>query len=320
MTRALIIGHSGQDGRILWDQLVARDFSVIGISRHETRTHGVQWEGAVDISDFTSARRLMEHFSPHQIYYLAAHHHSSEESIIDEAYGWNESWLVNVHAFSHFLLAAKIFCPRTRIFYASSSRVFGEASISPQNENSPLKPSCVYGITKASAMLLADYYVRTHSVFVSCGILFNHESPLRGAQFVSQRIVDGLVALKYGGATSMEIGSLDARVDWGYAPDYTRAMQLILEAESAETFVVASGETHSVRDMIAIASNYLDIAWEEYVVETNQILRRRPQDLCGDASRLRRVTGWRPETNFHSMTEILVDGALARYQERLGML
>lgn len=316
MPRALIIGHSGQDGRILWDQLVVRDFSLIGISRYKTRTHLAQWEGIVDITDLACVRDLIHAFRPDQIYYLAAHHHSSEESSGNKALAWNESWIINVHAFSHFLLVAKISCPGTRIFYASSSRVFGEASVSPQNESIPLKPSCIYGVTKASAMLLADYYVRTHDVFVSCGILFNHESPLRGAQFVSQRVADGLVALKYAGATSMEIGSLDARVDWGYAPDYTRAMQLILDAETAENFVIASGETHSVRDMIIVAADYLDLAWEGRVVETNRILRRRPQELCGDASRLRRTTGWTPHTSFHSMTEILIDGALARYHKR----
>jgi GDPmannose 4,6-dehydratase len=320
MPRALIIGHTGQDGRILWDQLAARDFSLLGISRHETRTNEVQWEGVVDITDPSSVRLLMEQFSPNQVYYLAAHHHSSQESSIDEVSAWNDSWTINVHAFSHFLVAAKTFCPSARIFYASSSRVFGEAFVSPQNENIPLKPSCIYGITKVSAMLLADYYLRNHNIFVSCGILFNHESPIRGAEFVSQRVVDGLVALKYGGATSLQIGSLDARVDWGYAPDYTRAMQLILDVERAQNFVIASGETHSVRDMITIAASYLNLAWEGKVVETAKVLRRRPQNLCGDASRLREVTGWKPVTDFRSMIRILVDGALARHKERTGSI
>jgi GDPmannose 4,6-dehydratase len=319
MPRALIIGHRGQDGSILWDQLAARGFSLVGISRHETRTHGEQWEGIVDITDLSCVRHLMERFHPDQVYYLAAHHHSSQESAVDEASAWHASWAINLHAFSHFLLAAKDSCPRARFFYASSSRVFGEASISPQDENVPLEPSCIYGITKASGMLLGDYYRRNHGLFASCGVLFNHESPLRGAQFVSQRVANGLVALKYGAATTLEIGSLDARVDWGFAPDYTRAMQLILETETAENFVVATGETHSVRDMITIAADYLDLAWEGHVVETNRILRRRSQDLCGDASRLRQVTGWKPSIGFQEMTRILVDAAVERHHERLDL-
>lgn len=320
MARALIIGHSGQDGRILWNQLEARDFSLVGISRHEIRTHEVDWNDIVDIADPFSVRNLMERFSPDQVYYLAAHHHSSQETGGDELDAWQGSWIVHVHAFSYFLHAAVDYCPRARIFYASSSRVFGEASSSPQNESTPLKPSCIYGTTKASAMMLAEYFRRTHGVYVSCGILFNHESPMRGPQFVSQRVVDGLVAIKYGHATLLEIGSLDARVDWGYAPDYTRAMQLILDAEKAENFVIASGETHSVREMITIAADHLGLSWEGRVVETARILRRGPQELCGDSSRLRQVTGWKPSINFQDMTRILVEAAQARQQERAGSI
>ena len=320
MPRALIIGDSGQDGRILWDQLAARDFSLIGISRQETRTQQAQWSDVVDIADRWSVRRLIERFDPDQIYYLAAHHHSSQESGADEAEAWQASWAVNVHAFGHFLHAVKDLCPGARIFYASSSRVFGDACVGPQNENSRLQPSCIYGLSKASAMLLADYYRRSHGLRVCCGILFNHESPIRGAQFVSQRIVNGLVAIKHGGATALAIGSLDARVDWGYAPDYTQAMQLILAADGAEDFIIASGQTHSVRELIAIAADYLDLPWQDHVVETAGILRRNPQDLCGDAARLRQVTGWKPSIDFRELVRILVAAAVARHQERAGSI
>lgn len=316
MQRALIIGDGGQDGRILWEQLAARGFSLIGISRHAARTREAQWGETVDIADPSSVRRLMERFNPDQVYYLAAHHHSSQEPGADETEAWQDSWAVHVHSFSHFLRAAADCCPRARFFYASSSRVFGEASVSPQDESTPLKPCCIYGVTKVSAMMVADYYRRTHGTYVSCGILFNHESPMRGAQFVSQRVADGLVAIKYGRATSLQIGSLDARVDWGYAPDYTRAMQLILEAGQAEDFVIASGETHSVQEMIAIAADHLDLPWEGRVVEAARILHRNPQDLCGDPSRLRQVTGWKPSIDFREMTCILVDAAITRHHER----
>ena len=313
MPRALIIGHTGQDGRILWDQLAARDFSLLGISRHETRTNEVQWEGVVDITDPSSVRLLMEYFSPDQVYYLAAHHHSSQDSRSAEADAWHESWNVHVHAFSNFLYAAKDYCPDVRIFYAASSRVFGEAIESPQDETTRIAPTCVYGVTKASAMLLADYYVRVHGLFVSCGILFNHESPMRGSQFVSQRIVEGLVAIKFGLANTLEIGSLNARVDWGYAPDYTRAMQLILEHNQAGTFVIASGHTHSVREMITMTAEYLELSPEIRLVETVNILRRPSQDLCGDALLLRTATGWEPMIGFRQMISILVDAAVARH-------
>ena len=316
MPRALIVGHSGQDGRILWDQLAARDFALLGISRHDTRTHEAQWNDRVDIGNPADVSSLVRQFNPDQIYYLAAHHHSSEELGGDEADAWRQSWTVNVHAFSFFLDSAARHCPRARIFYASSSRVFGDASTSPQDEDTPLRPACIYGVTKASGMMLADYYRRTHGLHVSCGILFNHESPLRGAQFVSQRVVDGLVAVKHGLAQSLQIGALDARVDWGYAPDYTRAMQSILEADNATDFVVASGETHSVREMISLAAGYLELPWQDRVIETAQILRRGSQDLCGNPSRLRQATGWKPSVGFSELVRILVQGAVARHAKR----
>jgi len=316
MPRALIIGHGGQDGRILWDQLVARDFSLIGISRHETRTHAEPWDGIVDITDLACVRRLIERFNPDQVYYLAAHHHSSEQLRGDDAELWRGSWEVHVHAFGHVLAAVADYCPQARIFYASSSRIFGDAETSPQDEDTPRRPACPYGVTKAAGMMLADYYVRERGLSVSCGILFNHESPLRGAQFVSRRVVDGLLALRDGRADRLEIGTLDARVDWGYAPDYTHAMQLLLDAPNAGNFVVASGIMHSVRDMVAIAADYLGVEWQERVVETSRLLKRGPQQLCGDASRLRRATGWAPSVDFAQMVRLLVDGALAREDQR----
>jgi GDPmannose 4,6-dehydratase len=225
---------------------------------------------------------------------------------------WQASWAVHVQAFLNFLTAVRECHPAARIFYASSSRVFGQAAVSPQNENTPLRPACVYGVTKAMGMMLADYHRRNHGVFASCGILFNHESPLRGRDFVSRRVVEGLVAVRTGRMKTLQIGDLNARVDWGYAPDYTRAMQLILEADAPDDFVVASGKIHAVREMIEIAAEYLDLQWQGCVVENGQILQRNPQDLCGDASRLRRVTGWQPRTSFREMVQTMVKSALDR--------
>lgn len=314
MPRALIVGDTGQDGSILWEQLVARGFSLIGISRHHARTHRADWHDSVDVNLMDGVNDLVKKFNPDQIYYLAAHHHSSEQVRDDPKGLWHSSWSVHVQAFGHFLESAANYCPSARIFYASSSRVFGKVTSSPQDENTPLHPACAYGVTKASAMLLADYYAHERGLHVACGILYNHESPLRGAQFVSRRIVDGLIALKQGRAVTLEVGTLDARVDWGYAPDYTRAMQLILENAGAGNFVIASGVTHSVREMIATAAEYLDVDWQSKVAETARLLKRDPQQLCGNASKLRKATGWAPDVNFQQMIRILVDGALERKQ------
>ena len=315
MPRALIVGHSGQDGSILWNQLAERGFSLIGISRQQLRTYRAQWNANLHITDMEAVHHLVDEYQPDQIYFLAAHHHSSEQVRSDHAELWRNSWAVHVHAFGHFLESAASFCPHTRIFYASSSRVFGKVTSSPQDESTPLRPACAYGVTKASAMLLADYFVRERGLSVSCGILYNHESPLRGPQFVSRRVVDGLLALKQNRADVLEVGTLDARVDWGYAPDYTHAMQLILDAAGAGNFVIASGVTHTVREMVTIAADYLGVDWQGRVIETAQLLRRDPQQLCGDATRLRSMTGWAPSVDFPQLVRILVDAALER--ERL---
>lgn len=314
MLRAIIVGDRGQDGSILWDQLVARGYSLIGISRCHVRSHGFQWDAPVDIVDARDVRQLVNVFQPDQIFFLAAHHQSSEQPRTDSVDLWQRSWAVHVHAFNYILEAIHACQPHVRVFYASSSRVFGNVATAPQDEATPLRPACVYGVTKAAGMMLADFYRRERGLFVTCGVLFNHESPMRGPQFVSRRIVDGLLALKHGRAATLEIGALDARVDWGYAPDYTYAMQLMLDVSEPGTYVVASGTTHSVREMVTLAAEYLDVDWQGRVVETGRLLTRNPQQLCGNASRLRVATGWMPSVDFPQLVRILVDGALEREQ------
>ena len=183
-----------------------------------------------------------------------------------------------------------------------------------------MRPACLYGITKATGMMLADYYRGNHGMHVACGILFNHESLLRGRQFLSQRVVEGLAAVKARRIKSLQIGSLEARVDWGYAPDYTRAMQLILEVAPAEDFIIATGETHSVREMVEIAADLIGLDWKKVVVENAHILQRNPMHLCGDPSRLFQVTGWRPSIGFRDMIRMMAEAALSRTKMEPGSI
>lgn len=317
MSRALIIGHTGQDGQILWDQLVKRGFVLVGVSRSGVRTHGVEWASPVDVADAPSIQALVEAFMPTQVYYLAAHHHSSQDAGINAADIWDRSWAVHVHGFGHVLQVLAAVVPAARVFYAASSRVFGATtSATPLDEAAPHRPDDSYGVTKAAGMLLADHYRRVHGLFVSCGILFNHESPLRGPQFVTQRVVRGLAAITRGEATQLEVGSLDARVDWGYAPDYTRAMQAMLEVQAPEDFVVATGTTHSVRDLVEIAADCFGLDWAKVVIETGGLLRRGVQGLCGNPTRLRMTAGWEPTVTFRSIVERLVAAEIAREKMR----
>jgi len=310
--RALIVGHCGQDGSYLWEQLRARGAALIGLSRQQHDRLGTavlvdgQWQSA------TGLRALLQAFQPHQIYYLAAYHHSAQQHSEDDSSLWERSHEVHVAQFHRLLQAACETGIDTRIFYAASSRISGAAETAPQNEDTPRRPACVYGLTKSTGMMLADFYRRTQGIPISCGILYNHESPRRGAAFVSQRVVEGLMAHKFDGAPELRLGSLAARVDWGYAPDYTQAMQCILESASAQDFVIATGVTHAVGDLVRVAAEYLGLDWQRCVFEDQSLLRRPSQELCGDITRLHQATGWRPAVSFESMVGFMVDAALAR--------
>jgi GDPmannose 4,6-dehydratase len=315
MRRALIVGDLGQDGSLLWEQLREQGFGLAGLGRRGVRAHGVAVPEAASIADVGQLRALLTALRPDQVYYLAAHHSSSERSAESQAALWQQSWAVNAEGLGNVLEAVAGTCPEAGVFYASSSRVFGTSDRPWVDETTPLRPACAYGVTKAAGMLLADYYVRERGLRVASGILFNHESPLRGPSFVSRRVVDGLLALKRGRAATLELGTLEARVDWGYAPDYTRAMQALLDARHSGAFVIASGELHSVREMLSLAADVLDVDWEGRVVETSARLGRPSQPLCGDATRLRRCTGWAPSVDFAQMVGLLVEAALAREKD-----
>jgi GDPmannose 4,6-dehydratase len=310
VARALIIGSGGQDGRFLWEQLREDGQDLIGIAREHVQTPRDSTLPAVDVGCEHAVLHLVEEFAPDRIYFLAAHHHSSEDRLGRDGELWNSSWRTHVDAFRNVLEAVRVTGLPARVFYASSSRIFGTPNYSPQTEETPIKPSCIYGITKAAGMMLARYYREKHAVWASCGILYNHESPLRSPQFLSQKVARGLAAIKEGRQTKLEIGSLDSRVDWGYAPDYTRAMQLILEASEPDDFVVATGKTHSVREMIEIAADFFGISWQASVVENPSLLQRPTLPLCGDASRLRAVTGWVPAHSFEDMVRRMASAAL----------
>ena len=265
----------------------------------------------VDLVDSGAVKALLRDVQPDEIYFLAARHRSSQEAEPDPQVDWRESWDLHVHALVNLLQGVVEACPSAGVFYASSSRVFGLAERSPQDESTPMRPNCVYGVTKAAGMLVAQQYRSSHGLRVCSGIMFNHESPIRGLNYISQRVVHGLVAIQRGNRGVVEIGDLDAQVDWGYAPDYTRAMQAMLAAEVARDYVVATGVTHSVRELVEHVAGRLGLDWRSCVTMSPELLRRPAQGLCGNASLLRQCTGWAPSLDFHSMLDLMVDAALA---------
>jgi GDPmannose 4,6-dehydratase len=212
----------------------------------------------------------------------------------------------------HFLEAIRRFSPATRLFYAASSHVFGSPRVPLQDEDTPLAPANVYGVTKAAGLLTCRYYRAVHGVYAAAGILYNHESPLRGPGFVSQKIVSGAVDIKCGRRDRLVLGDLSAAVDWGYAPDYVEAMRLILRLPRAEDFVVATGRKRTVRDFVKAVCRRLDLDWRACVAENPGVLTKKKAVLVGNAAKLRRLTGWKPSVDFDGMVDRLVAAALRR--------
>lgn len=220
---------------------------------------------------------------------------------------FEKSHAVHVLGLLNFLDAIREAAPQARLFYAASSLVFGDAASERQDERTPVNPRCIYGITKASGLHCCRFYRETHGVFASGGILFNHESAYRQEKFVSQKIIRAVLEIAAGRREKLVLGDLSARIDWGYAPDFTDAMTRILSLDRAEDFVIATGEAHSVGEFVEIAFRLAGLDWKSHVEETPSVLQRRRPVLIGDASKLRNATGWKPSVTFPEMVCLLLE-------------
>jgi len=296
---AVIVGAQGQDGRLLGEQLERVGRRVVGLGR-----------GDIDVLDRAAVEAQLRNHHPKEVYYLAAHHHSSQDAFGgDEIALFRDSFAVHVTGLLNFLDAMRSSAPRAKIFYAASSHVFGQSGSALQNEQTPLAPTGVYGITKTAGMHCCRYYRETHGLFAATGILYNHESPYRRSNFVSRRIIEGVRAIAAGRADTLVLGDLSARIDWGYAPDFVEAMQLILAQPAADDFVVATGESHSVQEFVEIAFEAAGLDWRRHVTEDPDRITRKMRTLTGDASKLRAFTGWKPSVSFRDMVKRLLDDA-----------
>lgn len=311
MKRAVIVGSEGQDGRLLYDLLARKGYQIVGVGRKVLRTDAPLGLGAVDILDAAQVLRLVSDFKPEEIYYLAAFHHSSEDAPPGEAELFRSSLDIHVQGLVHFLEAVRGQGRGARLFYAASSHVFGQAAAVPLDESAPLRPASVYGITKAAGLWSCRYYRARHEVFASVGMLFNHESPLRGPSFVSKKIVQGALRIKMGLERELVLGDLSAEVDWGWAPDTVEAMRAILAHSEPEDFVVATGEKHSVREFVEAVFAELGLDWRSCVREDSSLLARGGQALVGNSAKLTRLTGWRPRTGFSQMARQMLEAEKA---------
>lgn len=307
--RAIVVGYRGQDGQLLCELLLRRGYSIVGIGRDAVeefppsfiRTH-------CSLSDSHAVEAIVERFRPAEIYYLAAHHRSSEANSPEPIDDWRFSYAVNAEGVFHFLEAVRKHAAACRLFYASSSLIFGKQPLeSPQTERTPPSPSDPYGATKLLGSDICRHYRNQHGVFASIGVLYNHESELRRADFLSKKLAIAAIAAYQGESVNLSLGNLDAAVDWGYAPDFVEAFTRILALKSPDDFVVATGKLHTVRDFADAAFKHVGLDWRNYIHEDVSVLTRPTTTRLGDPSKLRTLTQWEPTVDFEHMVAAIID-------------
>ena len=319
--RALITGITGQDGSYLAELLLEQGYDVFGLVRRLSANNYWRIEHLLDrltllpgdLLDQLSLIKVLEKVRPHELYNLAA------MSFVPAS--WDQPLLTgefNAQGVTRVLEAVRQVDPKIKMYQASSSEMFGKVREVPQRESTPFYPRSPYGVTKVYAHYITVNYRESYDLFAVSGILFNHESPRRGLEFVTRKVSDGVAKIKLGQATALALGNLDAHRDWGFAGDYVRAMWLMLQQSSPHDYVVATGEAHSVRELVEIAFGHVGLDWEKYVKLDPAFLRPAEVDhLIGDASKARKELSWQPSVTFDGLVKMMVDADMARIAKSL---
>jgi GDPmannose 4,6-dehydratase len=314
--RALITGITGQDGSYLAELLLSKGYEVHGMVRRSSEEKFeriAHLKGKIllhqgDLLDQFSLARLFTDLKPNEIYNLAA------QSFVPTS--WNQPVLTGEFTalgVTKMLEAMRYAAPSARFYQASSSEMFGKVREVPQSEGTPFYPRSPYGVAKAYGHFITVNYRESYGLFAVSGILFNHESPRRGLEFVTRKISDGVARIKLGLQTRLAMGNLDAQRDWGYAPDYVEAMWRMLQNEQADDYVIATSETHTVREFCEVAFARAGIDWKEHVFVDPAFVRPAEVDeLIGDATKAKRKLGWEPKVRFKQLVELMVDADLER--------
>ena len=312
----LIVGHQGQDGSLLRESLAEQRRSVIGLGRGVRERFEERGQCISSPAGAAKVEEVVEEELPSEIYYLAAEHTSSEGDLSSTLSPDSFSQCVetNVFGFVRMLNAVRIHTPETRVFYASSSHVFGPGRVRSLNENSPLSPKSFYAMTKAQAMWVSRKFRSDAGLHVSCGILFNHESHLRGQRFLSAKVIRGALQVKKGLVSEIRVGNLDARVDWGYARDFVHAFQIVTRKEESDDYVIATGETHTVREFISSVFGLFDLDWKDYVRQDPSLIRRAQNIERANPEKIFEQTDWRPQFGFEAFVRRLVSDHLSHYK------
>jgi GDPmannose 4,6-dehydratase len=316
MKKALITGITGQDGSYLSELLLEKGYEVHGIVRRVAIEHpqARMWRirhlldrikiHSASMESYASIFDIVADLKPDECYHLAAQSFVSY-SFEDEFSTIN----TNLNGTHYVLSSIKRQAPNCRFYFAASSEMFGNAAESPQSEKTPFHPRSAYGISKMAGFELTRNYREAYGLFALSGILFNHESPRRGGEFVTRKITSGAAKIKLGLEKEIRLGNLDAKRDWGHSRDYVKAMWLMLQQPEPDDFVIASGQSHSVREFIETAFSYLNLDYRKYLVIDQDLYRPSEVNvLQGDASKARRILKWLPETKFETLVQEMVDG------------
>ncbi len=314
--RAIITGITGQDGSYLAELLLQEGYEVTGVVRRSSAPNLWRIEHIVDrislrpadLLDQLSLMRVIDDVRPTEFYNLAA------MSFVPAS--WDQPMLTgefNSQGVTRVLEAIRQVDPKVRLYQASSSEMFGKVREVPQTELTPFYPRSPYGVSKVFGHYITVNYRESYGLFACSGILFNHESPRRGLEFVTRKVTDYVARIKLGLADSLPLGNLDACRDWGFAGDYVRAMWLMLQQDQPDDYVVATGIAHSVRDLVEVAFNRVGLDWQKYVRVDPAFLRPAEVDhLIGDPTKARTVLGWHAAVDFKGLVEMMVDADLAR--------
>jgi GDPmannose 4,6-dehydratase len=316
--RAIITGITGQDGSYLAELLLEQGYDVTGVVRRSSSPNLWRIEHLLDrvtlrpadLLDQLSLMRIVQDVRPHEFYNLAA------MSFVPAS--WDQPLLTgdfNSQGVTRMLEAIRQVDTSVRIYQASSSEMYGRVREVPQTELTPFYPRSPYGVSKVFAHYITVNYRESYGLFAVSGILFNHESPRRGLEFVTRKVTDGVARIKLGLSDHLSLGNLDAHRDWGFAGDYVRAMWQMLQQDQPDDYVVATGESHSVRQLVEAAFDHAGLEWQKYVRTDPALLRPAEVDhLIGDASKARRVLGWKPSVSFERLVGMMVDADLARHR------
>ena len=318
MPTALITGVTGQDGSYLAEFLLSQGYTVIGMVRRTStinfdRIRHIQEQIEIvqgDLLDQMSIIGILQEYRPQEVYNLAAQ--SFVPTSFTQPVLTGEFTALGV---TRMLEAIRIVDPAIRFYQASSSEMFGKVVEVPQRESTPFYPRSPYGVAKVYGHWITVNYRESYDIYGCSGILFNHESPRRGLEFVTHKITHAAARIKLGMANELRLGNLEARRDWGYAGDYVRAMWLMLQQDTPDDYVVSTGETHSVQQFVEEAFGYLDLDWHDHVVQDPKFYRPAEVDLLvGDASKAGKVLGWEPTVDFRGLVRLMVDADLRALQ------